>query len=72
MKKKWDYKIEFFVHNEGSNDNSRKKEEDLYKVKFENSLKKLGDEGWELVDSHYFQTIRSREFTLIFKREITH
>lgn len=70
MKKGWEYKIEFFVHNEGSNDGSRKKEEDVYKEKFERSLNQLGKDGWELVDSHYFQTIRSREFACVFKKEV--
>lgn len=70
MKKEWEYKIEFFVHNEGSNAKARETEEDVYKDKFEGSLNKLGGEGWELVSSHYSQTIRSREFTCIFKKEI--
>lgn len=71
MKKDWEYKIEFFAHNEGSNARARKDEEDLYKEKFEHSLNKLGKEGWELVNSHYSQTTRSREFTCIFKKEIS-
>lgn len=70
MKKEWEYKIEFFVHNEGTNAKSRKDEEDVYKTKFENSLNKLGKEGWELINTHYSQTTRSREFTCIFKKEI--
>lgn len=70
MNNEWQYKIEFFVHNEGKDKGSRKDEEDIYEKKFEVSLNKLGKEGWELVNTHYFQTTRSREFTCIFKKQV--
>lgn len=40
-----------------------------YKSGFEASLNEAGVEEWELVSSHQAQTLRSRDFKLIFKRE---